>query len=79
MLQLTGEAELGYVVAPSRQGRGIATAVVQELVNRARITGLRTVVAHTLAEEAASTHVLAKCGFIRVGASVDPVDGLIWR
>lgn len=74
-----GEADLGYAVAPSRQGRGIATAVVRELVGRARNAGLRTVVAHTLAEESASTHVLTKCGFVRVAESVDPVDGRIWR
>jgi RimJ/RimL family protein N-acetyltransferase len=74
-----GEAELGYAVAPSRQRRGIATAVVRELVGRARNAGLRTVVAHTLAEESASTHVLTKCGFVRVAESVDPVDGRIWR
>ena len=30
-----GEAELGYAVAPGRRGRGIATAVVAELVARA--------------------------------------------
>src|SRR5215203_7483126 len=32
-----GEVELGYAVAPARQGRGIATAVVEELVARARV------------------------------------------
>jgi len=32
-----GTAELGYAVAPARQGRGVATAVVRELVRRARI------------------------------------------
>ena len=32
-----GEVELGYAVAPSRQGRGIATSVVEQLVARARI------------------------------------------
>ena len=36
-----GAAELGYAVAPARQGRGVATAVVRELVKRraARMTG----------------------------------------
>lgn len=41
-----GAAELGYAVAPSRQGRGIATAVVRELVERARVARVATVVAH---------------------------------
>ena len=39
-----GEAELGYAVAPSRQRRGIATAVVRQLVERARTAGLHTAV-----------------------------------
>ena len=59
---IDGMAELGYAVAPSWQRRSIATAVVRELVGRARNAGLRTVVAHTLVEESASTRVLWKCG-----------------
>jgi RimJ/RimL family protein N-acetyltransferase len=74
-----GAVELGYAVAPARQGRGIATAVVNELVRRARIAGMRTVVAHTLAQESASTTVLKRCGFTRLGELRDPVDGLVWR
>lgn len=74
-----GTAELGYAVAPDRQGRGIATAVVGELVARGRAAGLATVVAHTLAEENASTAVLAKTGFTRVAEVDDPDDGPLWR
>ncbi|HEV2123630.1 MAG TPA: GNAT family protein [Chloroflexota bacterium] len=54
-----GAAELGYAVAPSRPGRGIATPVVRELLARACAARLRTVVAHTLAEASPSTSVLA--------------------
>ncbi|MDP9389733.1 MAG: GNAT family N-acetyltransferase, partial [Actinomycetota bacterium] len=36
-----GVAELGYAVSPARQGRGIATAVVRELLARGRSAGLR--------------------------------------
>jgi ribosomal-protein-alanine N-acetyltransferase len=74
-----GAAELGYAVAPSRRGRGIATAVVRELLARARAARLRTVVAHTLAEPSPSTSVLARSGFANVGEVVDPNDGPIWR
>ena len=56
----TGDVELGYAVAPGRQGRGIATAVVEELVSRARTAGVNIVSAHTLAEENVSTAVLRK-------------------
>ena len=74
-----GTAELGYAVAPSRQRRGIATAVVQELIQRARQAGLRAVIAHTLAEENASTKVLERCGFTRTAELIDPDEGPVWR
>lgn len=74
-----GVAELGYAVAPERQQRGIATAVVRELVARARAAGVRLVVAHTFPEPSASTTVLDRCGFVHVGELVDPDDGIVWR
>ncbi|MDP9336447.1 MAG: GNAT family N-acetyltransferase [Actinomycetota bacterium] len=74
-----GTAELGYAVAPERRRRGIATAAVRELVARARVAGVRLVVAHTLPEPSASTTVLHRCGFMRVGELVDPDDGVVWR
>jgi RimJ/RimL family protein N-acetyltransferase len=74
-----GVAELGYAVAPSRQGRGIASAAVRALVERARARGIVNVVAHTLAEESASTAVLKRSGFVRVAELVDDQDGPIWR
>lgn len=74
-----GTVELGYSVAPARQGRGIATATVRELLSRARAAGVDTVVAHTLPGTSASTSVLERCGFARVGEEVDPDDGAVWR
>lgn len=74
-----GVAELGYAVAPERQGRGIASAVVRQLVGRARTAGLRMVCAHTLPEPSASTTVLERCGFTFVGAVTDPDDETVWR
>jgi RimJ/RimL family protein N-acetyltransferase len=43
---LNGAAELGYAVAPARQGHGVATAVVRELVRRARLVGLLSGISH---------------------------------
>jgi [ribosomal protein S5]-alanine N-acetyltransferase len=74
-----GVAELGYAVAPARQGRGIATAVVHELLRRARHAGVRQVIAHTRPERSPSTSVLARCGFRKVDEVVDPADGPVWR
>lgn len=76
---IEGTAELGYAVAPSRRGKGIATAVVQTLIRRGHTTGVRLVRAHTLAEESASTSVLRRCGFRKVGEFVDADEGRVWR
>ena len=74
-----GTAELGYAIAPARQGRGLATAVVAVLLGRAREAGLEQVIAHTLPEENASTSVLVKNGFVRAGEAHDPDEGTVWR
>ena len=76
---VNGSAEIGYAVAPNRQGRGIATAAVRIFIDQARSAGLQVVVAHTLARESPSTRVLSRCGFNRVGESVDPDEGAVWR
>jgi [ribosomal protein S5]-alanine N-acetyltransferase len=73
-----GEVELGYAVAPARQRRGIATSVVGQLVARARAAGVRTVTAHTLAEENASTAVLRKGGFVRTAQLCESGTD-VWR
>jgi RimJ/RimL family protein N-acetyltransferase len=74
-----GAAELGYAVAPERQERGIATAVVRELLARGRAAGLRLAVAHTLPETSPSTAVLTRCGFSHVGATDGANEGVVWR
>ena len=74
-----GDAEVGYAVAPARQGRGIATAVVEILLERAVAAGVAIVSAHTLGAENPSTAVLRKCGFQRVAELDDPELGPIWR
>jgi len=74
-----GEVEIGYAVAPSRQGRGIATGVVGVLLSRAAAAGVATVCAHTLASESPSTSVLRKSGFTRTAVIDDPLHGETWR
>jgi ribosomal-protein-alanine N-acetyltransferase len=72
--------EIAYGLAPAYQGRGYATEAAQELVARTFASGLvRRVIAHTLPEQNASTRVLSRCGFARVGELIDPEDGLVWR
>jgi ribosomal-protein-alanine N-acetyltransferase len=74
-----GMVEIGYAVAPSRQGRGIATAAVDILLAQAAEAGVRVVRAHTLAEVNPSTSVLGKTGFVRTSAQNDPDLGEVWR
>jgi [ribosomal protein S5]-alanine N-acetyltransferase len=74
-----GEVEIGYSVAPSRRGRGLATAAVGQWLERAGTAGVRRVVAHTLPAENASTAVLRRHGFVRDGEAHDPDEGTVWR
>ena len=75
-----GIVEIAYGIAPGHRGRGFATEVAQALVAHALDdVGVRTVRAHTLPESNASTRVLEKSGFRRIGEVTDPEDGLVWR
>jgi RimJ/RimL family protein N-acetyltransferase len=75
-----GAVEIAYGVSPEDQGKGYATEAATALVSYAFGSGqVRVVRAHTLPEPNASTRVLTKCGFKRVGEVIDPDDGLVWR
>lgn len=75
-----GFVEIAYGVVPEHQLKGYATEAAQALTNYAFASGkVRVVIAHTLPEPNASTHVLTKCGFRRIGEVIDPEDGLVWR
>jgi RimJ/RimL family protein N-acetyltransferase len=74
-----GVVEVGYEIAETRQGRGLATAATNAMVAEAfaddRVT---EVIAHTLPERNASTRVLEKAGFTYEGAAAE--DGeVVWR
>jgi [ribosomal protein S5]-alanine N-acetyltransferase len=69
-----GVANLGYRVAQQAAGRGVATATVRELCQRAAASyGLRTVRAATADVNAASRKVLARSGFAPAGPA-DPAE-----
>lgn len=75
-----GVVEISYGVNPDHQGKGYATEAAQALTTYAFQSGkVRRVRAHTRPEPNASTRVLTKCGFQRVGEVIDPEDGLVWR
>jgi RimJ/RimL family protein N-acetyltransferase len=72
--------EIAYGIDPEHQGKGYATEAAAALVKFALDNGhVRVVRAHTLPEPNASTRVLTKCGFRRIGEVIEPDDGLVWR
>lgn len=64
----TGEYEIGYVIAPERQGQGLVSEVIPPLCRYLfDLSGAPVLVAFTDPENAASKHVLRKSGFREVG------------
>jgi RimJ/RimL family protein N-acetyltransferase len=75
-----GIVEIAYGIVPGFQAQGYATEAAAAGVAFALADGrVRVVRAHTLPINNASTRVLAKCGFARIGEVEDPEDGLVWR
>jgi len=75
-----GMVEIAYAIHPEHQSRGYATEAAAALVSYAFGSDqVRLVRAHTLPNVNASTRVLTKCGFQKVGETIDPDDGLVWR
>jgi [ribosomal protein S5]-alanine N-acetyltransferase len=72
--------EIAYAIAPSYQGRGLATQAGAELIRRALAdVRINLVCAHTLPQHNASTRVLEKLGLIFVGLANDEDVGTVWR
>jgi ribosomal-protein-alanine N-acetyltransferase len=75
-----GVVEIAYGIAPGYQGRGYATEAARAIVDYAFASGrVRSIQAHTLPEQNASTRVLLKCGFTLSGELIHPADGPVWR
>lgn len=77
-----GVVEIGYGVAPSRQGRGSASRAVGEVVAWAKSDPrVEALSAETSTTNLASQAVLERNGFLRVGQRIDDEDGplILWR
>jgi RimJ/RimL family protein N-acetyltransferase len=73
-----GTVEIGYGIAASRRGRGLATAAVAGMLQRAvGDAGIARLTAETAADNVASQRVLEKNGFTRSGTRTDPEDGVL--
>jgi RimJ/RimL family protein N-acetyltransferase len=77
----TGDvAEIAYFTFPDFEKRGVATRMAQRLIAIAQeYQSSVKIIAHTLKEENASTHILRKLGFVFTGAVDHPEDGNIWE
>jgi [ribosomal protein S5]-alanine N-acetyltransferase len=74
-----GVVELGYEIAESRQGQGLATAATRAMVAEAFADAeVDVVIAHTLPQRNASVRVLEKVGF-RFDGEAEENDKTVWR
>lgn len=76
---VANQVEIGYGVVPSRQGRGVATSAIAQLL--ALIAGQSLEVrAETEVSNAASQSVLSHAGFQQVGRRTEPdgSDLIVW-
>jgi RimJ/RimL family protein N-acetyltransferase len=76
------EIDIGYGIAPTRQGRGIAGRAIGDIVDWALgVAFVKAITAETAVENLASQRVLRKNGFIEVNRRVDEEDGALicWR
>ena len=75
-----GQVEIGYEIASEYWNCGYATETARALIDFAFIhEPVKAVVAHTLAEENASSRVLQKVGMKFISEIDNPDDGKIWR
>ena len=65
--------ELGWIIARSRWGRGLATAVTKALILRCRESGVKYCVIECVPKQTATVRVAEKCGFSPAGQA----DGLL--
>ena len=72
-----GRWDIGYGVAPTREGRGHATAAVAALKAKAKAQGATGLTAETLPDSGASPIVLKRNGFLCIGQFDHPEDGMV--
>lgn len=75
-----GMVEIGYSISTEYQNQGLATEAAKGFIKFAfSFQHIKTVEAHTLAEENVSTKVLKKCGLTKITEKYDEKDGDIWQ
>ena len=75
-----GLVEIAYFTLPGLQGRGYATQTATHLLTLARqVSPALAVRAFTLPRVSASTRILERLGFTRVGMAHDDDAGEVWE
>ncbi len=74
-----GGVEIGYGLAPTARGLGLATEAVNVLVAHAFHHGIARVIALTTPDNLPSHAVLERAGFVREGEVVSEEDGPLLR
>jgi quercetin dioxygenase-like cupin family protein/GNAT superfamily N-acetyltransferase len=75
-----GRVAIAYFTFPEHEGKGIATRMARLLVQLAQVTDSSVgIVAQTLPQENASTAILRRLGFNRVGMAHDSDVGEVWE
>lgn len=75
----SNEVEIAYFTCPENEGRGVATAMAQSLVDIATKNGVGRIKAQTLPEKNASTRILEKLGFRFSCQVMHPEDSEVWE
>lgn len=75
-----GAVEIAYFTFPEYEGRGYATQMAQALIKIARDFGQPVrIKAQKLPQENASTRILSKLGFKKLGSVMHSEDGEVWE
>ena len=75
-----GRVEIAYCTFPAYEGKGMATRMAQLLIEKARNTDPSVnITAQTLPQEKASTTILRKLNFSRIGMAYDEDAGEVWE
>ena len=74
-----GGVEIGYGLAPTARGTGLATEAVRAVAGHAFEHGIARVIALTTADNLPSQAVLERAGFVRDGEVVSEEDGPLLR
>ncbi|WP_375562206.1 GNAT family N-acetyltransferase [Bernardetia sp. OM2101] len=75
-----GIVEIGYEIKSEYRNKGLATELAKILIDNAfSFEKVKSIQAHTLGQENASTKVLSKSGFQKIDELEDEEEGIIWE